>query len=146
MRTKPSSAITRSTRSRVPGLTRSGRFSTFETVPSETPAAAATSLRVAAELAGRAPTVVHVVGGGSQNHLLCQLTADATGLPVLAGPSEAAALGNVLVQARSLGAQLPDLAAMRDLVRRTHELHRFEPRPGLDWDAAEQRLLAGDVA
>ncbi|MEV7431469.1 rhamnulokinase family protein [Nocardioides sp. NPDC092400] len=99
-------------------------------------------LRVAADLAGRAPTVVHVVGGGSQNHLLCQLTADATGLPVLAGPSEAAALGNVLVQARSLGAGLPDLAAMRDLVRRTHELHRFEPRPGLDWDGAEARVTS----
>lgn len=98
-------------------------------------------LRTAAELAGRSPSVVHVVGGGSQNHLLCQLTADATGLPVLAGPSEAAALGNVLVQARTLGAALPDLGAMRDLVRRTHELHRFEPRPDTGaWDAAEARL------
>ncbi len=48
-------------------------------------------LRTAAELAGRSPSVVHIVGGGSQNHLLCQLTADASGLPVLAGPSEAAA-------------------------------------------------------
>jgi sugar (pentulose or hexulose) kinase len=98
-------------------------------------------LRTAAELAGRSPSVVHIVGGGSQNHLLCQLTADAVGIPVLAGPSEAAALGNVLVQARTLGAALPDLAAMRDLVRRTHELHRFEPRPGTDWDAAEARVF-----
>ena len=98
-------------------------------------------LRTAATLAGRSPSVVHIVGGGSQNHLLCQLTADATGIPVLAGPSEAAALGNVLVQARTLGAPLKDLAAMRDLVRRTHELHRFEPRPGAGaWDAAEARL------
>ena len=62
----------------------------------------------------RASTVVHVVGGGSRNDLLCQLTADACGLPVLAGPAEASALGNVLVQARALGADLPDLAAMRD--------------------------------
>ena len=92
---------------------------------------------------------MHVVGGGSQNHLLCQLTADATGLPVLAGPSEAAALGNVLVQARALlreqgSADLADLAEMRALIRRTHELHRFEPTPttrgGADWDAAEARL------
>ncbi|SDC90049.1 rhamnulokinase [Nocardioides lianchengensis] len=97
-------------------------------------------LRTAAELAGRSPSVVHIVGGGSQNHLLCQLTADAVGIPVLAGPSEAAALGNVLVQARTLGAPLKDLGAMRDLVRRTHELHRFEPRPGTDWDAAEARI------
>ncbi|WP_127479268.1 rhamnulokinase [Nocardioides pantholopis] len=105
------------------------------------------NVRLAAELAGRRVDVVHVVGGGSQNSLLCQLTADACGVPVLAGPAEAAALGNVLVQARALGADVPDLAAMRALVRRTHELHRFEPRPGLDWDAAETRLSgAGAVA
>ncbi len=98
-------------------------------------------LRRAAELADRSVDVVHVVGGGSQNHLLCQLTADACGVPVLAGPSEAAALGNVLVQARTLGVDVPDLAAMRSLVRRTHELRRFEPRTGSgDWDAAESRL------
>lgn len=98
-------------------------------------------LREAAELAGRGIGVVHVVGGGAQNHLLCQLTADACGAPVLAGPAEAAALGNVLVQARTLGVDVPDLAAMRSLVRRTHELRRFEPRPGVgDWDAAESRI------
>jgi rhamnulokinase len=94
-------------------------------------------LRTAAELSGREISVVHVVGGGSQNTLLCQLTADACGVPVLAGPKEAAVLGNVLVQARALGADLPDLPAMRALVRRTHEVRRHEPTVGLDWDAAE---------
>ena len=103
-------------------------------------------LRTAADLAGRQVSVVHVVGGGSQNALLCQLTANACGLPVLAGPAEAAALGNVLVQARALGADLPDLAAMRDLVRRTQGVQRYEPRPGPDWDAAEARLPARVVA
>jgi rhamnulokinase len=97
-------------------------------------------LRTAARLAGRELEVVHVVGGGSQNHLLCQLTADALGLPVLAGPAEAAALGNALVQARTLGADLPDLAAMRALVRRTHAVRRHDPRPGLDWNAADRRV------
>ncbi len=97
-------------------------------------------LRTASRLADRPVDVVHVVGGGSQNRLLCQLTADACGLPVLAGPTEAAALGNVLVQARALGADLPDLAAMRGLLRRTHPVRRHEPRPGLDWDAAERRV------
>jgi rhamnulokinase len=97
-------------------------------------------LRAAAALADRSFDVVHVVGGGSQNHLLCQLTADACGVPVLAGPTEAAALGNVLVQARTLGVELPDLAAMRALVRRTHDVRRHEPRPGLDWDAADARV------
>ena len=48
--------------------------------------------------------MIHVVGGGANNALLCQLTADACGLPVLAGPVEAAAIGNALVQARALGA------------------------------------------
>jgi rhamnulokinase len=98
------------------------------------------NVRRACELAGREIDVVHVVGGGSQNALLCQLTADACGLPVLAGPAEAAALGNALVQARTLGADLPDLAAMRALVRRTHEVVRYEPRGGADWDAAARRV------
>ena len=94
-------------------------------------------LRTAATLADKTLEVVHVVGGGAQNHLLCQLTADALELPVLAGPSEAAALGNVLVQARALGADLPDLGAMRALIRRTHDVRRFQPGPSAGWDAAE---------
>jgi rhamnulokinase len=59
---------------------------------------------------------------------------------VLAGPVEATALGNVLVQARALGADLPDLAAMRALIRRTHRLRRYEPTGDVDWDSAEARL------
>lgn len=71
--------------------------------------------------------VIHIVGGGSMNELLCQATADATGTPVSAGPVEASAIGNVLVQARAMGADLPDLAAMRTLVRQTHPPQRYEP-------------------
>jgi sugar (pentulose or hexulose) kinase len=97
-------------------------------------------VRSASRIAGRDVSVVHVVGGGTQNELLCRMTADACGLPVLAGPTEAAALGNVLVQARALGAALPDLAAMRALVRRTHDVRRYLPDLGLDWSAAEARL------
>ena len=63
----------------------------------------ARTLRDAIALTGRDVDVVHVVGGGAQNALLCQLTADACGLPVVAGPVEATALGNVLVQARAFG-------------------------------------------
>ena len=96
-------------------------------------------LRTATELAGVSIDVLHVVGGGSQNEVLCQLTADACGLPVVAGPVEAAALGNVLVQGRALGADLPDVAAMRDLVRRSYDVRRYEPREGPDWAAAEAR-------
>jgi rhamnulokinase len=100
------------------------------------------TLREAAALTGRRIDVVHVVGGGSRNELLCQLTADACGVPVLAGPVEAAALGNVLVQARALGEDLPDLASMRALVRETQEVRRYEPSAGADWAAAESRLSA----
>lgn len=98
------------------------------------------NVRQAAELSGQQVDVVHVVGGGAMNELLCQLTADACGVPVLAGPVEAAALGNVLVQARTLGAPLEDLAAMRELVRRTHRLRRYEPKDDQrGWDEAAQR-------
>ena len=82
----------------------------------------------AVRLSGLEVDVVHVVGGGSQNRLLCQLTADACGLPVLAGPVEATALGNVLVQARAHGDVVGGLQEMRDLVRASHELTRYEPR------------------
>ncbi len=86
------------------------------------------NVRTAGVLAGVEPRVVHVVGGGSENRLLCQLTADACGLPVVAGPKEAAALGNVLVQARALGVEMPTLTEMRALVRETQPLTRYEPR------------------
>jgi rhamnulokinase len=75
------------------------------------------ALAGAQSLSGRHADVVHVVGGGSRNELLCQLTADATGLPVIAGPAEATALGNVLVQARALGAAPDSLNGLRALLR-----------------------------
>jgi rhamnulokinase len=80
-----------------------------------------------ARLTGREASIVHVVGGGSRNGLLCQLTADACGLPVVAGPVEATALGNVMVQARARGLIHGDLATLRALVRATQPLRRFEP-------------------
>jgi rhamnulokinase len=83
----------------------------------------------AARLTGKTIEVVHVVGGGSRNRLLCQLTADACGLPVVAGPVEATALGNILVQARSLGLVAGDLASMRAIVRDGQSLVRYEPLP-----------------
>jgi rhamnulokinase len=90
-------------------------------------AAYATSIRDAAELSGHAVEVIHLVGGGSQNELLCQLTANATGLPVLAGPVEATAIGNVLVQARAQGFVTGDLESLRSLVLRAFPPRRFDP-------------------
>jgi len=88
----------------------------------------ARSVRRAAELAGRAVEVIHVVGGGSQNELLCQLTADAAGLPVLAGPVEATAFGNVFVQARAHDAGLGSLDAIRARLAESHPPERYDPR------------------
>jgi rhamnulokinase len=96
------------------------------------------------ELSGRHVDMVHLVGGGARNPLLCQLTADACGLPVLAGPAEATAIGNILVQARALGAAPDDLAGMRALVRGTQPVRRFEPSgDGTRWRAAAERLPSG---
>lgn len=98
------------------------------------------TLRTAAELSGTEIRVVHLVGGGSRNALLCQLTADATGLPVVAGPAEATALGNILVQARADGL-VGDRSEMRQLVARTQRLRRYEPRgDGRAWSAAAARI------
>jgi rhamnulokinase len=88
------------------------------------------SIATARELSGAAVSVVHLVGGGSQNALLCQLTADATGLPVLAGPVEATAIGNVLVQARAQGLVTGDLESLRALVVSAFPVIRYEPRRG----------------
>ncbi|WP_371667789.1 rhamnulokinase [Streptomyces sp. NBC_00289] len=94
----------------------------------------------AQRLAGHPVDVVHVVGGGTRNALLCQLTADACGLPVVAGPTEAAALGNVLVQSRAHGL-VGDRADMRELLVRTQPLTRYEPRGDTArWRAAQARL------
>ncbi|WP_405374150.1 MULTISPECIES: rhamnulokinase family protein [unclassified Microbacterium] len=72
--------------------------------------------------------VIHVVGGGALNELLCQRTADRAGVPVLAGPVEATALGNILVQARAAGLVTGSLESLRDLVALTHRPRRHEPR------------------
>jgi rhamnulokinase len=86
------------------------------------------AVRDAASLSGQPVEVVHLVGGGARNSLLCQLTADACELPVVAGPVEATALGNVLIQARAHGIVSGDLETLRALVRGSQEVRRYEPR------------------
>ncbi|MFG3497712.1 rhamnulokinase family protein [Streptomyces sp. NPDC047928] len=97
-------------------------------------------------LSGRTADTVHIVGGGAHNTLLCRLTADATGMPVVAGPAEAAALGNVLVQARAAGVLTGGLAELRALLRATQPLRYYDPAGDRTaWDAAAGRLRTGRV-
>ncbi|MGY1717560.1 rhamnulokinase family protein [Blastococcus sp. SYSU DS0552] len=100
------------------------------------------TVRRAAELSGRDVEVVHLVGGGARNELLCQLTADACGLPVVAGPVEAAALGNALVQARAAGVLEGGLAELRALLRVTQQTRTYLPSSGAAaaWWAADRRI------
>ena len=87
----------------------------------------ARTVRDAERLSGRRVELLHLVGGGARNRLLCELTASACGLPVLAGPVEATAIGNLLVQARARGSIRGDLETMRALVRATQEIRRHDP-------------------
>ncbi|WP_285113715.1 rhamnulokinase family protein [Leifsonia sp. fls2-241-R2A-40a] len=91
-------------------------------------AAFASTVKQAAALTGVPVESIHIVGGGARNALLCQATADRSGLPVLAGPVEATAMGNVLVQARAAGFLTGDLETLRALVARTTQIIRYDPR------------------
>jgi len=84
--------------------------------------------------------IIHIVGGGAQNELLNQMTADACARPVLAGPVEAAAIGNVLVQAMAVG-RVSSLAEAREIVRLNVKVKRYEPRNAGKWDAAYRRYM-----
>ncbi len=91
----------------------------------------------AVDLSGQPVDVVHIVGGGCQNALLCQLTADLSGRPVLAGPIEATALGNLAVQARSAGVLPASLDELRTALRGGLDLARYEPAATAATVAAE---------
>ena len=106
-------------------------------------AAYARAVANAARLTDRTIEVVHVVGGGSRNQLLCQLTADACGLPVVAGPVEATALGNILVQLRSLGLVSGDVGSLRAIVREGRTLVRYEPQPVISRGGRPRRAGGG---
>ncbi len=85
--------------------------------------------------------VIHIIGGGSQNQLLCQMTADATGRVVLAGPVEATALGNALVQFITLG-DLGNIGEAREVVARSSQLVRYEPQQQALWNEAYERFIS----
>ena len=77
--------------------------------------------------------MIHIVGGGCQNELLNQMTADACGRPVVAGPIEATAIGNILVQAMATG-DVKSLADAREIVRDSFDVKRYEPNASKQWE------------
>jgi rhamnulokinase len=101
----------------------------------------ASALRALAQVLGRPIRGVHILGGGSQNAFLDQATADATGLEVWAGPTEATALGNIAVQAIA-DRRFADLAQARAYVAERLPPRRFAPRDVEAWRAALPRYLA----
>ncbi len=91
------------------------------------------------DIAGRPVEKIHVIGGGSRNRLLCRFTADATGLPLSAGPAEATAVGNLLVQAMAVK-RISSLAEIRAIVRDSFELENYEPLQDAAWREAYERF------
>ncbi|MCU0646286.1 MAG: rhamnulokinase [bacterium] len=83
---------------------------------------------------------IHIIGGGTQNKLLSQFTADATGIPVVAGPVEATAIGNIMVQAMGLGI-VKSHADIRQIIKNSFELEKHEPQNANNWDAAYDRFV-----
>lgn len=93
---------------------------------------------------GRKISLIHVVGGGARNALLCQMTADASERPVLAGPVEATSIGNVMLQAIALGL-VDSLEQARELVRRSTEVRAYEPQSAEMWGPAWERFSAAQM-
>jgi len=82
---------------------------------------------------------IHIIGGGARNRVLCRFTANATGLPVIAGPDEATAIGNIMMQALSKR-YVASLAEMREVIGRSFELQKYEPEHTEEWNAAYERF------
>ena len=84
--------------------------------------------------------VIHIVGGGAQNRILCQFTADATGTPVIAGPIEATAIGNIAVQAIACDL-IGSISEAREVIHRSFDVVTYEPRKSAGWDQAYEQFL-----
>jgi rhamnulokinase len=97
------------------------------------------TLRQIESVTGKKIERLHIIGGGAHNSMMNQLTADATGIEVLAGPTEATAIGNILMQAKAVG-KVNSLAEMRDIVSNSFEITKFKSSPKLDWEAAYKKF------
>ena len=98
------------------------------------------ALKQLSRATGKQFSVLHVLGGGAKDGLLCRMTADCAGIPVIAGPVEATALGNILPELVALG-ELPDIAAGRALIAATEPVKRFAPGDRNDWDKAYETYI-----
>ncbi|MCK4922156.1 MAG: rhamnulokinase [Bacteroidales bacterium] len=93
-----------------------------------------------AETTGRKINKIHIIGGGSKNEILCQFTANVTGVEVIAGPEEGTAVGNVLMQAIAMG-EIDSVDEARKIVRNSFELKYFSPENKSEWESAYQEFL-----
>lgn len=91
------------------------------------------------EITGSRINTIHIVGGGVQNRLLCQMTADACQRRVLAGPIEATAIGNVMIQAVTAG-EIGSISEAREVIRHSFEVHTYTPHNAPSWDEAFERF------
>ena len=91
------------------------------------------------DITGQNIECLHIVGGGIQNELLCEFTANAIGKKVVAGPIEATASGNLLIQAKAAG-QIKTLAELRKVVRNSFELKEYQPQEASLWDEQYQKV------
>lgn len=101
-------------------------------------------LRALEHLTGEPLKTIHIVGGGTQNRMLCQMTADACNRRVLAGPVEATAIGNIMMQAIALG-QLDSIADARQVIRASFVVEEYTPGETMAWDEAFDRFVALSV-
>lgn len=98
-------------------------------------------LAMCEQLSGKRIETIHIVGGGTKNRRLCQMAADATGRAVVAGPIEATAIGNVVMQAIAAGA-IGSIPEAREIIARSFAVETFEPQPSEAWDAAYERFAS----
>ncbi|MFW5823283.1 MAG: rhamnulokinase, partial [Tangfeifania sp.] len=93
------------------------------------------TLRQIESVTGKTIEKLHIIGGGANNEMLNQLTADATGITVIAGPAEATAIGNIMMQAKAMGYKTT-LKEIREVVRNSFPVKTYEPSPQADWGKA----------
>jgi len=97
------------------------------------------TIRQIESVTGKPIEKLHIIGGGAHNTIVNQLTADALGIPVFAGPTEATAIGNIMLQAKALG-KVKSLDEIREIVRNSFEVSEYLPSPKLDWESAYRKF------